>query len=156
MMMMMMMMMMIIIIIIIIIIIVIRLTQISMSGWKMYDLGRHCHRHLGWVVHSGNIINRWLRRWGRSRPEGAHIPVPGSHTHVHSFGMWNSRPYKCKGLCFSYSTWSTPLSLYWRHVRSCFLISTHIINQRFISVIMLFASRAAFVPVALISTPNHF
>jgi len=24
-----------------------------MAGWKMYDLGRHCHRHLGWVVYSG-------------------------------------------------------------------------------------------------------
>jgi len=46
------------------------------------SLGRHCHGHLGWVVHSGHIINRWRRRWGRSRPEGAQIPFAGSHTHT--------------------------------------------------------------------------
>jgi len=86
------------------------------------------HRHLGWVVHSGHIIHRWRRRWGRCRPEGAQIPVAGSHSHVHSFDIWKSRVYKFKGLCFSYSTWSTPLSLYWRHAGNFFLISTLVIN----------------------------
>jgi len=118
-----------------------------MAGWKMYDLGRHCHRHLGWVAHSGPIINRWRRRWGSCRPEGAQIPIAGSHSHVHSFGIWDSRPYKCKGLCFSCSTWSTPLSLYWRHARNFFLISTLAFNYKRYNAICFNGS--------LISTPNH-
>jgi len=62
------------------------------------------------------------------RKELKYQSLAHTHTHVHSFGIWNSQPYKCKGHCFSYSTWSTSLSLYWRHARNFFRISTLVIN----------------------------
>jgi len=54
-----------------------------------------------------------------------------SLVHTHAFfplAFETLGPINSKGSAFSHSNWSTPFSLYWRHARSFFLISTLVIN----------------------------
>jgi len=49
------------------------------------------------VVSTCRVINRWSGRRGRSRPEGAEIPVDNTHPYFHSTVFLNARTINSKG-----------------------------------------------------------